>query len=112
MHIWINLFDRSFFAYTSSQDKDWSLILPTCEPANHWFMRFSSPGFRGGASEWLQEYYRELQVIFRIAVNIKRPLPKEAAVLFAVRSRLLNDRDRGVDVVLYGYAVRTAVGCG
>lgn len=44
--------------------------------------------------------------------RIKRPLPKEAAVLFAVRSRLLNDRDRRVDVVLYGYAVRTAVGCG
>ena len=36
--------------------------------------------------------------------RIKRPLPKEAAVLFAVRSRLLNDRDRGVDIVLYGYA--------
>ena len=36
----------------------------------------------------------------------------EAAVLFAVRSRLLNDRDRGVDIVLYGYAVRTAVGGG
>ena len=51
-------------------------------------------------------------MIFRIAVNIKRPLPKEAAVLFAVRSRLLNDRDRGVDIVLYGYAVRTAVGGG
>mgnify|MGYP000001488232 FL=1 len=44
--------------------------------------------------------------------RIKRPLPKEAAVLFAVRSRLLNDRDRGIDIVLYGYAVRTAVGGG
>lgn len=48
MHIWINLFDRSFFAYTSSQDKDWSLILPTCEPANRWLMYFSSPVLQGG----------------------------------------------------------------
>lgn len=112
MHIWINLFDRSFFAYTSSQDKDWSLILPTCEPANRWLMYFSSPVL-GGASEWLQEYYRELQVIFRIAVNIKRPLPKEAAVLFAVRSRLLNDL-RSWGWILFCTDMRCVppVGCG